>query len=81
MTAEGVSVETSASGELTVEGRTAAEIGDLAHHRRVRLHQLRDVQVSLEQAYMDLTARSVEYTTGGSVADTTVAAAAPKEGE
>jgi ABC-2 type transport system ATP-binding protein len=80
VTADGVSVETSASGELTVEGRTAAEIGDLAHHCRVRLHQLSDVRVSLEQAYMDLTARSVEYTTGGSGADTTAAAAAPNEG-
>ncbi|MGC5542797.1 ATP-binding cassette domain-containing protein [Streptomyces griseus] len=65
MTADGVSVETSAAGELTVEGRTAAEIGDLAHHCRVRLHGLSDVRVSLEQAYMDLTARSVEYVTGG----------------
>ncbi|MGY3681124.1 ABC-type multidrug transport system ATPase subunit [Streptomyces sp. TE33382] len=66
MEIDGVSVETSASGELAVEGRTAAEIGDLAHHCRVRLHQLSDVRVSLEQAYMDLTARSVEYVTGGS---------------
>ncbi|MGR4880422.1 ABC transporter ATP-binding protein [Streptomyces sp. LARHCF249] len=70
MTADGVSVETSASGEVTVEGLTAAEIGDLAHHCRVRLHQLSDVRVSLEQAYMELTARSVEYATGGSRADT-----------
>lgn len=58
-------VETSASGELTVEGRTAAQIGDLAHHCGVRLHGLGDVRVSLEQAYMDLTAHSVEYATGG----------------
>lgn len=75
MAAEGTSVETSASGELTVAGRTAAEIGDLAHHCRVRLHRLSDVGVSLEQAYMDLTARSVEYATGGSGADTTNAPA------
>ncbi|MER7519117.1 ATP-binding cassette domain-containing protein [Streptomyces sp. NPDC126499] len=66
MDTDGVSVETSADGELTVEGRTAAEVGDLAHHSGVRLHGLSDVRVSLEQAYLDLTARSVEYTTGGS---------------
>ncbi|MFF9017425.1 ABC transporter ATP-binding protein [Streptomyces sp. NPDC014870] len=87
MTADGVSVETTASGELTIEGRTAAEIGDLAHHCGIRLHGLSDVRVSLEQAYMDLTARSVEYTTGatgatvgGSAADTTGAAAVTDEG-
>jgi ABC-2 type transport system ATP-binding protein len=65
---DGVSVEpseTSADTELTVRGTTAAEVGDLAHHCRVRLHGLSDVRVSLEQAYMDLTARSVEYPTGG----------------
>jgi ABC-2 type transport system ATP-binding protein len=40
-------------------------VGDLAHQRGVRLHALSDVRVSLEQAYMDLTARSVEYATDG----------------
>ncbi len=62
--ADGVSVETSASGELAVGGMSAAEVGDLAHHCGVRLHALSDVRVSLEQAYMDLTARSVEYASG-----------------
>ncbi|MFB7256675.1 ABC transporter ATP-binding protein [Streptomyces nojiriensis] len=62
--ADGVSVGTSASGELAVHGMSAAEVGDLAHHCGVRLHALSDVRVSLEQAYMDLTARSVEYASG-----------------
>ncbi|MGW6913342.1 ATP-binding cassette domain-containing protein [Kitasatospora sp. NPDC054939] len=62
---DGVRVETAADGALTVDGRTAAELGDLAHHCGVRLHALSDVRVSLEQAYLDLTARSVEYATGG----------------
>ncbi|MFF8833126.1 ABC transporter ATP-binding protein [Streptomyces sp. NPDC015131] len=48
---------------LVVTGRTARQVGDLAHRCGVRLHQLRDVQVSLEEAYMELTARSVEYAT------------------
>ncbi|MFB8069488.1 ABC transporter ATP-binding protein [Streptomyces californicus] len=62
---DGVGVETSAGGGLTVEGRTAAEIGDLAHRCAVRIHELGDVRVSLEEAYMNLTARSVEYGTAG----------------
>ncbi|MFF3863761.1 ABC transporter ATP-binding protein [Streptomyces sp. NPDC002209] len=61
---DGVSVETAADGTVAVAGRTAAEVGDLAHHCGVRLHALSDMRVSLEQAYMDLTARSVEYATG-----------------
>ncbi|MFD3871842.1 ABC transporter ATP-binding protein [Streptomyces sp. NPDC058623] len=64
ITGDGVRVETSPAGELMVEGRNAVEVGDLAHACRVRLHGLSDVRVSLEQAYMDLTARSVEYATG-----------------
>ncbi|MFF4433156.1 ABC transporter ATP-binding protein [Streptomyces sp. NPDC001513] len=56
---DGVSVETAADGTVAVAGRTAAEVGDLAHHCGVRLHALSDMRVSLEQAYMDLTARSV----------------------
>ncbi|MFJ8649113.1 ABC transporter ATP-binding protein [Streptomyces sp. NPDC093546] len=59
-----VTVDTAARDELVVTGRTAGQVGDLAHRCGVRLHQLSDVQVSLEQAYMDLTARSVEYATG-----------------
>ncbi|CAM5620476.1 ATP-binding cassette domain-containing protein [Streptomyces tanashiensis] len=61
---DGVSVEAAADGTVAVAGRTAAEVGDLAHECGVRLHALSDVRVSLEQAYMDLTARSVEYATG-----------------
>ncbi|RSS64884.1 ATP-binding cassette domain-containing protein [Streptomyces sp. WAC07061] len=62
--ADGVVVEASTDGVVTVGGRTAADVGDIAHGCGVRLHALADVGVSLEQAYMDLTARSVEYTTG-----------------
>ncbi|MFJ1675651.1 ABC transporter ATP-binding protein [Streptomyces sp. NPDC088251] len=60
----GVKVEASGKDEIVVSGRTAAEVGDLAHSSGVRLHQLSDAQVSLEQAYMELTVRSVEYATG-----------------
>jgi hypothetical protein len=43
-------------------GRAAEQVGDLAYQTGVRLHELRSVETSLEQAYMDLTAGSVEYT-------------------
>ncbi|MGW1997391.1 ABC transporter ATP-binding protein [Embleya sp. NPDC001921] len=48
---------------LVVRGRTVAEVGDLAHRLRVRLHGLHDISPSLEQVYMELTAQSVEYGT------------------
>ncbi|MFF8690875.1 ABC transporter ATP-binding protein [Streptomyces sp. NPDC015144] len=60
----GAEVETTADGGLVVKGRAAGEIGDLAHRLGVRLHELRTDSASLEQVYMELTARSVEYGTG-----------------
>ncbi|MFD6973242.1 ABC transporter ATP-binding protein [Streptomyces sp. NPDC059949] len=62
---EGVSVESPGGerNEIVVKGRTAAEIGDLAHHLGVPLHQLHSASASLEQAYMELTRHSVEYGT------------------
>ncbi|MEV7561308.1 ABC transporter ATP-binding protein [Streptomyces sp. NPDC089795] len=66
---DGVSVEHAPStdpgppNEIVVRGATAGEIGDLAHRLGVRLHQLRSVHASLEQAYMELTEHSLEYAT------------------
>ncbi|MFJ5277004.1 ATP-binding cassette domain-containing protein [Streptomyces parvulus] len=48
-------------GELLVVGGTLAEIGDLAFRHRVPVHELGMRKASLEQAYMELTAASVEY--------------------
>ncbi|MFE6158265.1 ABC transporter ATP-binding protein [Streptomyces sp. NPDC056486] len=47
--------------ELVVTGLTPERVGDLAHEGRVRLHELRAVEASLEEAYMELTAGSVEF--------------------
>ena len=47
--------------ELEVEGLTAAEVGELAHRAAVRVHHLADVEHSLEQAYLELTGASVEF--------------------
>ncbi len=55
---------TEADGSLTVHGLTAARVGDLAFDHGVRLHELTVVRASLEAAFMELTADSVEYRAG-----------------
>ncbi len=50
-----------ADGALTVRGLTAAQVGDIAFDHGVRLHELTVVRASLEAAFMELTADSVEY--------------------
>lgn len=61
---DGAEVEPGGGTELVVRGRTAGEVGDAAHALGARLHELRTVSASLEQAYMELTAQSVEYGAG-----------------
>jgi len=56
-----VTVSTKEPGLLTVSGLDAARIGELAAHERVVLHELTPLQSTLEEAYMELTADSVEY--------------------
>jgi ABC-2 type transport system ATP-binding protein len=48
-------------GQLIVTGVPAERIGDLAHELGVRLHELHTEHASLEEAYMELTADSVQY--------------------
>ena len=48
-------------GALTVSGLIAAQVGDIAFEHGVRLHELTVVRASLEAAFMELTADSVEY--------------------
>jgi ABC-2 type transport system ATP-binding protein len=57
----GVTVEPGAEDELIAHGTTVASVGDLAYELGVRLHGLTEQTASLEQAYMELTAGSVEY--------------------
>ena len=47
--------------ELIVDGLGVTRVGDLSHELGVRLHGLSERTASLEQAYMELTASSVEY--------------------
>jgi ABC-2 type transport system ATP-binding protein len=65
LTAEGAAVRP--DGDLlTVTGLSAARIGELAFHHRVLLHELATHTASLEEAFMELTADSVEYLAGES---------------
>jgi ABC-2 type transport system ATP-binding protein len=48
-------------GLLEVRGTDAPAIGELAASARVVLHELTPVASTLEEAYMSLTADSVEY--------------------
>jgi ABC-2 type transport system ATP-binding protein len=64
LTAAGASVEASTDGMLEVTGMTAAQVGNLACARGIALHELAPRHASLEEAFMELTADSVEYLTG-----------------
>jgi len=63
-TAGAATATTESDGSLTVHGLTAAQVGDLAFDHGVRLHELTVVRASLEAAFMELTADSVEYRAG-----------------
>ncbi|MEU4675700.1 ATP-binding cassette domain-containing protein [Micromonospora sp. NPDC023737] len=61
LTAAGATVEAAGPAELTVTGSTVDRVGDLAYELGVRLHELSPHGASLERAFMELTADSVEY--------------------
>jgi ABC-2 type transport system ATP-binding protein len=48
-------------GELDVSGLTEEQIGDIAFASGIRLHHLSASRASLEHAFMELTASSVDY--------------------
>ena len=48
-------------GELDVSGLTEEQIGDIAFANGIRLHHLSASRASLEHAFMELTASSVDY--------------------
>jgi ABC-2 type transport system ATP-binding protein len=52
-----------AAGEVAIEvrGLTEAQVADLAFANGIRLHHLSTSKASLEQAFMELTADSVDY--------------------
>jgi ABC-2 type transport system ATP-binding protein len=48
-------------GSLLVQGLPLEQVGDIAFASGVRLHELASARASLEQAFMELTADSIEY--------------------
>jgi len=61
VTGAGGRLERGEAGELTARGLTAEQVGQLALDHGILLHYLAPVRVSLEEAFMELTADSVEY--------------------
>jgi ABC-2 type transport system ATP-binding protein len=50
-----------ADGAIVAQGLPVERIGDLAFENNIRLHELAPAQASLEEAFMELTADSVEF--------------------
>jgi len=61
VTAKGATADTDDDGAIEVRGMSIEQIGDLAFSEGIRLHELTIVRASLEEAFMELTASSVEY--------------------
>jgi ABC-2 type transport system ATP-binding protein len=59
--APGVTVTATDDGALEIGGLSAGQIGDAAAVHGIALHELTPVQVSLEEAFMDVTRDDVEY--------------------
>jgi ABC-2 type transport system ATP-binding protein len=62
--AVGGTVREDGDGAMVVTGLDQGEVGDLAYDNAVRLHELAPVHASLEQAFMELTASSVQFHAG-----------------
>ena len=62
--AAGGLVREDGDGLMTVQGLDVSQVGDLAFENAVRLHELAPAQASLEQAFMELTASSVQFHAG-----------------
>ena len=62
--AAGGVVKDDGDGHLVVRGLDPALLGDLAFEHDICLHELAPVDASLEQAFMDLTASSVQFRAG-----------------
>jgi ABC-2 type transport system ATP-binding protein len=61
VTAAGGTVEQDANNDITVRGLSAEQVGELARDHGILLHYLAPARISLEEAFMELTADSVEY--------------------
>jgi ABC-2 type transport system ATP-binding protein len=64
LAAKGGEATTDSDGALLVRGLTTDAIGDIAFEQGIRVHELSALRASLEEAFMELTAGSVEYHAG-----------------
>ncbi|MFC9603112.1 ATP-binding cassette domain-containing protein [Streptomyces niveus] len=80
----GFTVAEAGDGALEIDGSTSEEIGELAARHGLVLHELSSQRASLEEAFMQMTADSVEYhahsAPGTGPAAPAAAAAAPGPG-
>ena len=60
----GGTVRENGGGVMVISGLDVGQIGDLAYENSVRLHELSPLHASLEEAFMELTASSVEFHAG-----------------
>jgi len=65
LAAKGGEAAADGDGTLLVRGLTTEAIGDIAFEQGIRVHELSMLRASLEEAFMELTADSVEYHAGG----------------
>ena len=63
-TAAGARISDDGDGSMVITGLDTSRVGDLAYDNAVRLHELSPVHASLEEAFMELTAASVQFHAG-----------------
>ncbi|POX41227.1 export ABC transporter ATP-binding protein [Streptomyces sp. Ru73] len=84
LAAAGHTVAPARDGALEIDGVSADQLGELAAEHGLVLHELSPQQASLEEAFMQLTAESVEYhahsDTTGPAATAAPAGSAPQPG-
>ena len=64
LAAKGGEATADGDGTLLVRGLTTDAIGDIAFEQGIRVHELSALRASLEEAFMELTADSVEFHAG-----------------
>ncbi len=64
LAAAGGTIRDDGDGAVVVSGLDVAHIGDVAFENSIRLHELVQLQASLEEAFMELTASSVQFHAG-----------------
>jgi ABC-2 type transport system ATP-binding protein len=64
LAAKGGQATAGSDGALLVRGLTTDAIGDIAFEQGIRVHELSVLRASLEEAFMELTADSVEFHAG-----------------